>query len=83
MQMLSTKHRTVTGYDFTKDKPLIRSRAIRQKCRECTNSQQAEIRRCQMTDCPLWPWRLGRRLRPGEETLHRANSATNAVPVDI
>lgn len=77
MQMLSNGHMTVTGYDFTKDKPLIRSRAIRQKCRECTNNQEAEI-----TDCALWPWRMGRRLRAGEETLHQAKSDDNAGSVE-
>lgn len=54
-----TIHDTLTGYDFTKDKPLIRSQAIRKKCLECQCGNSAEVRRCQITDCPLWPWRSG------------------------
>ena len=53
---------TLTGFDFLKQEPLIRSKAIRAKCLECQGAQQAEVTRCQTTDCPLWPWRMGRRL---------------------
>ncbi len=53
-------HDTLTGYDFTKDKALPIRKAIRQKCLECQCGKLAEVRRCQITDCALWPWRLGR-----------------------
>lgn len=53
---------TLTGFDFTKQEPLIRSKAIRAKCLECQAGQCAEVARCQIVDCPLWPWRMGRRL---------------------
>lgn len=63
-------HRTLTGFDFTTDDPLIRSRAIRAKCLECQGGQQAEVSRCQITDCTLWPWRMGAgRPRPGRQPL--------------
>ena len=51
---------TLTGYDFSVDEPLSRTRAIRQKCIECCAGNAAEVRRCHITDCTLWPWRLGR-----------------------
>lgn len=52
-------HDTITGFDFTQDKPLTRGRAIRAKCIECQGGQQAEVARCQIADCPLWPYRSG------------------------
>lgn len=33
--------------------------AIRRKCIDCTVGQIAEIARCEMTDCALWPFRMG------------------------
>ena len=54
-------HDTVTGFDFKKDPPLTRARAIRAKCLECQAGQQAEVARCQTTDCTLWPYRSGRK----------------------
>lgn len=41
-------------------------RAIRAKCRECCNDSIFEARHCEMTDCPLWPYRLGHRPKPDE-----------------
>jgi hypothetical protein len=38
-------------------KPL---RAIRLKCLDCTYGQEAHIRDCTLTSCPLWPYRMGR-----------------------
>lgn len=52
---------TVTGWDFSVDEPLIRSRAIRVKCIECQNGQRNEVANCEITDCPLWPYRRGYR----------------------
>jgi len=57
-------HDTLTGFDFTKDSPLTRSKAIRAMCIGCQNGQQAEVTRCQTTDCPLWPYRSGRKQCP-------------------
>ena len=34
-------------------------KAIRTKCQECSNFQPSEIRNCVITDCPLYPFRLG------------------------
>ena len=59
-------HDTVTGFDFTQDEPLIRSKAIRAKCIECQNGQLREITDCQMSDCSLWPYRSGRKVVKGQ-----------------
>lgn len=56
---LDKTHGTVTGYDFTADPPLIRSKAIRAKCLECVCDQPSLITACGITDCSLWPWRMG------------------------
>lgn len=36
-------------------------RAIRAKCRDCMCNQVAEIRKCPITSCPLYPYRMGHR----------------------
>lgn len=54
-----TIHDTITGYDFDVDTPLTRTKAIRAKCLECCCGNSAEVRRCQIADCALWPWRMG------------------------
>lgn len=62
MATLKTKgtiHDTLTGYDFEVDSPLSRTKAIRAKCMECCCGNSAEVRRCRITDCALWPWRMG------------------------
>ena len=58
----NNRHRSryLEGYDFTVDAPLRPLRAMRVKCLECCCNNSAEVRRCHMTDCPLWPFRMGR-----------------------
>jgi hypothetical protein len=41
----------------TKHSPL---RAIRAKCLDCSCGKRAEIRRCPVTDCPLYQYRMGK-----------------------
>jgi hypothetical protein len=36
-------------------------KAIRRYCLECCCNSAQEIRLCPSTDCPLWPWRFGKR----------------------
>ena len=43
---------------MTKATPL---KAIRQKCLDCCAGQVAEIRRCELKNCPLFPYRFGKR----------------------
>jgi hypothetical protein len=39
--------------------PLIRSLSIRAKCLDCMCDNAAEVRRCDIRTCALWPWRMG------------------------
>ena len=32
-------------------------RAVRAKCLDCSGGMRAEVRDCQLKDCPLWPFR--------------------------
>ena len=52
-------HPTLTGYDFTVDPPLRPLRAIRFKCLECTCGSVSNVRDCEISDCTLWPFRMG------------------------
>jgi len=36
-------------------------KAIRKKCLDCTCGQIVEIRECPVIECPLYPYRMGRR----------------------
>lgn len=48
---------------------VTRGRAIRLKCLDCAGDSASEVKRCPVTDCPLWPFRLGREVgAAGAET---------------
>jgi len=36
-------------------------KAMRAKCIDCCDGQVKEIRLCPITECPLWPYRMGKR----------------------
>lgn len=36
-------------------------KAVRRKCLDCSGGSTAEVRLCILVDCPLWPFRFGRR----------------------
>jgi hypothetical protein len=40
-----------------KKRPILK--AIRSNCKDCSSGTYAEVRRCVMIDCPLWPYRFG------------------------
>jgi hypothetical protein len=42
-------------------------KTIRKKCLDCTCGQVKEIRLCPIINCPLYPYRMGR--RPDKATL--------------
>ncbi len=52
--------RGIHGHDFSVDESQFRTKAIRQKCLECCCGNAAEARRCHITDCTLWSWRIVR-----------------------
>lgn len=39
--------------------PASPTKAIRAKCLDCAENE-AEVRKCTATACPLWPFRMGR-----------------------
>lgn len=41
----------------TKHNIPTRSTSIRKYCRECSGDSISEVKRCELTDCPLWPYR--------------------------
>ena len=43
-------------------------RAIRLKCLDCMCGSSTEVRRCPLTDCPLFPYRQGHRPKPDAST---------------
>lgn len=56
---------------------LSRSKAIRLKCLDCCAGQSAEVRKCPVTHCPLWRYRMGHEekdeLRPLRKNSEDAN----------
>jgi len=46
---------------FDEKKVLTPIASIRAKCRDCSCGSTAEIRLCELTSCPLHPYRLGKR----------------------
>lgn len=36
-------------------------KAIRSKCLDCACGSRSEVRECELTSCPLWRFRLGKR----------------------
>ena len=41
------------------DERITRAKAIRLKCLDCCCNQPAEVRRCDIKQCPLWRFRMG------------------------
>lgn len=61
-----------------------RKRAIRQYCIECSGNNRAEVRRCEITNCPLWIYRMGKEVplrigQPVEDAPLPSETAQNAV----
>lgn len=48
------------GYSMEKE-VLTPIKAIRAKCMDCSCESFIEVRECNVTDCPLYPYRMGHR----------------------
>lgn len=46
-------------------------KSIRAKCLECSNQQKGEVLNCQITDCSLYPFRLGK--NPNRKRIKNGN----------
>lgn len=42
---------------------MTRSKAIREKCRECAGETAKEVTLCHIFNCTLWPFRFGNSLK--------------------
>ena len=67
---MAVTHKILTK-DGIREKRLTPMTAIRAKCLECSNFQWSEIRDCEMTDCPLWVYRFGKK---PDQTCHKNRS---------
>ena len=38
---------------------MTRAKAIKKHCLECSGGSGRDVTTCEITDCPLWPYRLG------------------------
>lgn len=41
-------------------------KAIRKKCLDCSNGERKEVKECPIKDCPIWPYRMGKRPKEDE-----------------
>ena len=57
---MAVKHAILTKEGVVQ-KTLIPMSAIRAKCMECSNFQWSEIKDCNIPDCALWVYRLGKK----------------------
>ncbi len=48
-------------------KVLTPLKAIRAKCLDCSNGQTKEVKMCPIKDCPLYPYRMGRKPKEDDE----------------
>jgi len=55
--MIKHRIKTKDGYEVKELSPV---RAIKAKCMECSNWQYSEVKTCHMTDCSLFPYRMGK-----------------------
>ena len=57
-------------------------KSIRAYCIECGDSTYSEVRRCQMFDCSLYPYRFGRRPTEAEKKeLEQLINAGDSDPI--
>ena len=50
----------ICGMDKPESKELSAGRAIRLKCLDCSGGSSKEVRMCNITTCPLHPFRFGK-----------------------
>lgn len=50
-------------------------KAIRQKCLDCSGESMAEVRMCDIENCPLHPFRMGKNPNIGRREMSDAQRA--------
>lgn len=53
-------------------------KAIRAKCLDCMCGNSAEVRRCPCENCPLYPYRFGKRPKEGSSIPKEENAENTA-----
>ena len=59
-----------------------RAKAIRVKCLDCCCDSHAEVRKCHITECALWPFRIGSGYidpNSGKEYPNRLTATENGI----
>ena len=57
---MSVKHRVQVNETETEERDLTPTKAIRLKCLECSAWAASEVKDCNIRDCALYPFRLGK-----------------------
>ena len=52
-------------------------KAIRAKCLDCCCGMAKEVRLCLIKDCPLWPYRMGKRPKNDKYNDEEGSSSKN------
>ena len=50
-------------------------KAIRAKCLDCCGGDKQEVRMCPVSDCPIFPYRMGHRPQMDTDTTESADLA--------
>jgi hypothetical protein len=69
---------TATSEEWTPLSKLNALRAIRRKCLDCSGGSSAEVRQCAIPNCPLYPFRFGKRPRTQQRERSPAQKAADA-----
>jgi hypothetical protein len=68
---MPTKHTFLYRGNTLKTKTLGYSKAIREKCMECSNWSPVEVSKCSAEDCALYPFRFGK--DPGRKKVEMSD----------
>ena len=60
-------------------KPILT--VVRRNCLDCTNGSEAEVRRCGLSSCPFWPFRMGTNPFAAEQSEERRLAAAERMRV--
>ena len=58
MKKLTINH-VIDTREGIREVQLTPMKAIRYKCLDCCCFDQVEVRNCELTECSLWPYRMG------------------------
>lgn len=82
-EVYSMETEDINGVDYRNDAALNRGKAIRAHCLTCVCGNAAEVRRCHVYDCHLWPWRMGPGAVCTAESGDRDRDASRAAAAKV